>query len=59
LHGYEVVILDRARFLLGGANIPERGQDGAAASQRNMDWTTLCNGEQLAALICGEITVEG
>jgi hypothetical protein len=59
LHGYEVAVLDRTRFLLGVPNIAERGCDGAAASQCNMDWATLCYGEQLAPLICGEITVEG
>src|SRR5215475_693924 len=59
LHGQEVVALDRTCFFFGGPNIPERGHDSAAASQCDMDWTTLCNGEQLAALICGEITVEG
>jgi hypothetical protein len=59
LHGYEVVVLDRTGFLLGVPNIAERGCDGAAASQGNMDWATLCYGEQLAPLICGEITVEG
>jgi hypothetical protein len=59
LHGYEVIVLDRTRFLLGIPNIAERGCDAAAASQCNMDWATLCYGEQLASLTCGEITVEG
>ena len=59
LHGYEVVVLDRTCFLLVSPNISERGYDGAAASQCDMDGTTLCNGEQLATLICGKIAVEG
>jgi hypothetical protein len=59
LHGDEVVDLDRTRFLLGVPNIAERGRDGAAASQCNMDWAMLSDGEQLAPLIGGEITVEG
>jgi hypothetical protein len=58
LHSYEVVVLDRARFLLGVLNVTKRGCDGAAASQRNMDWATLCYGEQLAPLIFSEIAVE-
>jgi hypothetical protein len=59
LHGYEVVVLGRTRFLLGVLIVAERCCDGAAASQRNMDWATLRYGEQLVPLICGEITVEG
>ncbi|GEP57589.1 hypothetical protein RSO01_47550 [Reyranella soli] len=54
-----MVVLDRARFLLGVPNVTKRGCDGATASQRNMDWATLCYGKQLAPLIFSEITVEG
>jgi hypothetical protein len=54
-----MVVLERALFLLGAPNVTEGGRDGAAASQRNMDWATLCYVEQLLPLIFSEITVEG
>jgi hypothetical protein len=54
-----VVVSGRTRFLLGVPNFAEGGCDGAVASQCNMYWATLSYGEQLAPLICGEITVEG